>query len=289
MLVNHYHILSVARDASLDAIRAARRRELQRHHPDRFSGAEARAATLRAQAINVAYEVLTDPLKRSAHDDELAFAAAAKAALRAEAQAKAKAEAERAVEERRRREQLEQAKVRAEIARQNMEEARRRHGAQREAENRAGYADPRDRVSSLDPPSRFRLRQLPHALLLVLVLPFVVAFYVGRATWPWIVYGSRLIVVTAVFVAVVVWANSQSAGGGGVAQPVPPQRAPVAATARPAATPTNAPTEKRASAPPPPPAEAPPVLGRPAFAPTKPEQEATDFVRRIQNDIHRKP
>lgn len=62
----HYENLKVARDASPDDIRAAYRSLTRRHHPDRNPD---NADSERVMAvINVAYGVLSDPVKRAEHD-----------------------------------------------------------------------------------------------------------------------------------------------------------------------------------------------------------------------------
>lgn len=62
----HYDNLKVARDAPAEVIRAAYKSLSQKYHPDRHPG-NATAAKVMA-IINAAYEVLSDPDKRRAHD-----------------------------------------------------------------------------------------------------------------------------------------------------------------------------------------------------------------------------
>jgi hypothetical protein len=62
----HYDILKVARDAPIEVIRAAYRALSQKHHPDRRPEDSAAADTM--GLLNQAYEVLTDPERRRAHD-----------------------------------------------------------------------------------------------------------------------------------------------------------------------------------------------------------------------------
>lgn len=62
----HYQNLKVARDASADDIRTAYRALSRRHHPDRNPD-NADAERVMA-VINVAYDVLSDPVKRAEHD-----------------------------------------------------------------------------------------------------------------------------------------------------------------------------------------------------------------------------
>lgn len=66
MARNYYLILGVGADASPDQIKSAYRREAKRLHPDHSGeGSEP------FQAIQEAYEVLGDPGRRRAYDDEL--------------------------------------------------------------------------------------------------------------------------------------------------------------------------------------------------------------------------
>ena len=61
----HYDILEVSPHASPEVIKAAYRSLMQRYHPDRTSVAD---SVRRAQEINDAYAVLSDPAKRRAYD-----------------------------------------------------------------------------------------------------------------------------------------------------------------------------------------------------------------------------
>ncbi len=72
---NHYDNLKVARAASPEDIRAAYRGLTRKHHPDRNPD-NADAERVMA-VINVAYDVLSDPVKRSEHDRWIAQAEAA--------------------------------------------------------------------------------------------------------------------------------------------------------------------------------------------------------------------
>ena len=72
---NHYDNLKVARTASPEEIRAAYRGLTRKHHPDRNPD-NADAERVMA-VINVAYDVLSDPVKRSEHDRWIAQAEAA--------------------------------------------------------------------------------------------------------------------------------------------------------------------------------------------------------------------
>ncbi len=66
MINTHYDSLQVSRTAPLEVIRAAYKILAQKYHPDRNQG-DAEANRL-MQVINVAYEVLSDPIKRAEHD-----------------------------------------------------------------------------------------------------------------------------------------------------------------------------------------------------------------------------
>jgi DnaJ-class molecular chaperone len=63
----HYDNLKVARDAPPEVIRAAYKTLSQKFHPDR--NPHKPNATRTFQLINHAYEVLSDPVKRRAHDE----------------------------------------------------------------------------------------------------------------------------------------------------------------------------------------------------------------------------
>jgi hypothetical protein len=63
---SHYENLKVARDAPPEAIRAAYRALTRKHHPDRHPDSD-EAQRIMA-VVNVAYAVLSDPVKRREHD-----------------------------------------------------------------------------------------------------------------------------------------------------------------------------------------------------------------------------
>jgi curved DNA-binding protein CbpA len=67
----HYEILGVPRDATAADLTAARNRLARRFHPDRHPD-DVRRATLQLQAVNAAYEVLSDAQRRHAYDRALA-------------------------------------------------------------------------------------------------------------------------------------------------------------------------------------------------------------------------
>jgi DnaJ-class molecular chaperone len=62
----HYDNLKVARNAPPEVIRAAYKSLSQKYHPDRNPGSTDAIRII--QIINAAYEVLSDPVKRSTHD-----------------------------------------------------------------------------------------------------------------------------------------------------------------------------------------------------------------------------
>lgn len=64
----HYEILNVRRDASPEVIRAAYKALAQKYHPDRNSSPDAARIM---KEVNLAYEVLSDPVRRRQYDDTL--------------------------------------------------------------------------------------------------------------------------------------------------------------------------------------------------------------------------
>jgi hypothetical protein len=65
MVATHYEVLGVAPSATADQVRAAYRAAARDHHPD--AGGDAG----RMQAVNAAWRVLGDPVRRAAYDREL--------------------------------------------------------------------------------------------------------------------------------------------------------------------------------------------------------------------------
>ena len=70
-LADHYAVLGVSRDATALEIRDAYRRLILLAHPDR-AGAVGLADGAAASLLNVAWETLSDPARRRAHDQQLA-------------------------------------------------------------------------------------------------------------------------------------------------------------------------------------------------------------------------
>ena len=69
--LDHYAILDVSRNANIEQIKRAYRREMSKFHPDRFANGSAeqqRYASLRSQRINEAYRILSDFFSRSEYD-----------------------------------------------------------------------------------------------------------------------------------------------------------------------------------------------------------------------------
>ncbi len=66
---DHYATLGLDRDCSDAHIRAAYRLLAKQHHPDVNGGCP--AAQERTQALNAAYEILSDPLRRAAYNETL--------------------------------------------------------------------------------------------------------------------------------------------------------------------------------------------------------------------------
>ncbi|MHB8948430.1 MAG: DnaJ domain-containing protein [Rhodoferax sp.] len=65
-MTDHYATLGISSAATLADIKKAFRQQASLHHPDRNAAANAAA---RFRAVQEAYEVLSDPDKRQAYDD----------------------------------------------------------------------------------------------------------------------------------------------------------------------------------------------------------------------------
>ncbi|MBK5646144.1 MAG: DnaJ domain-containing protein, partial [Acinetobacter sp.] len=68
MAKNYYEELGVSRDASADEIKKAYRKLARKYHPDISKEADAEA---KMQAINVAYDTLSDSTKKAEYDQIL--------------------------------------------------------------------------------------------------------------------------------------------------------------------------------------------------------------------------
>lgn len=68
----YYQVLGVSQTEPIDAIKKAYRKFAKENHPDLHPGDQ--AAEDRFKEINEAWEVLSDPQKRKAYDEELAGA-----------------------------------------------------------------------------------------------------------------------------------------------------------------------------------------------------------------------
>src|SRR5438552_12670958 len=66
MFVDHYEVLQISPNADLETVRRVYRIQAQRFHPDNLDTGD--AETFRR--ISDAYEVLTDPQRRTAYDRE---------------------------------------------------------------------------------------------------------------------------------------------------------------------------------------------------------------------------
>lgn len=69
--VNYYERLQIAPHATAEEIKASYRRLALEWHPDVVSDARRARAEVQFRAISEAYEVLSDPVRRRAHDDRL--------------------------------------------------------------------------------------------------------------------------------------------------------------------------------------------------------------------------
>jgi len=63
---DHYAVLGLRSAATLAEIKKAFRQQAAQHHPDRSAAADAAA---RFRRVQQAYDVLSDPVKRQAYDD----------------------------------------------------------------------------------------------------------------------------------------------------------------------------------------------------------------------------
>ena len=59
--MNYYEILEISKSATLEVIKAAYKAQISKYHPDNLETGDLK----KAQQINEAYEVLSDPVKRA--------------------------------------------------------------------------------------------------------------------------------------------------------------------------------------------------------------------------------
>lgn len=76
MKVNYYEILGVDRSATDQEIRDRFRTLARENHPDRYRGDDKAGAERKFQTLTEAVNVLTNPVKRRQHDDQLVGGAA---------------------------------------------------------------------------------------------------------------------------------------------------------------------------------------------------------------------
>ncbi|MGK2855609.1 MAG: J domain-containing protein [Thermoanaerobaculia bacterium] len=79
MRVNYYEILGVERSASESDIRDRFRKLARENHPDRYRGPDKADSEKKFQVLTEAMNVLTNPQRRKAHDNELSGGVGARA------------------------------------------------------------------------------------------------------------------------------------------------------------------------------------------------------------------
>lgn len=67
---NYYEMLEISEEASPEVIKAAYKTLVKKYHPDSFCG-DGLVRTKTLQEINIAYEVLSNPNKRKAYDEDI--------------------------------------------------------------------------------------------------------------------------------------------------------------------------------------------------------------------------
>src|SRR5664279_6061424 len=65
---DYYEVLGLAKNASEEEIKKAYRKLAMKHHPDRNQGAASKKSEEQFKEAKEAYEMLSDPQKRSAYD-----------------------------------------------------------------------------------------------------------------------------------------------------------------------------------------------------------------------------
>jgi curved DNA-binding protein CbpA len=71
MKVNYYEVLGVERSANEQEIRERFRKLARENHPDRYRGPDKAEAERSFQTLTEAVNILTNPVKRRQHDDQL--------------------------------------------------------------------------------------------------------------------------------------------------------------------------------------------------------------------------
>ncbi|WP_375561394.1 DnaJ domain-containing protein [Bernardetia sp. OM2101] len=72
---NYYDLLGISKTATIQEIKSAYKKQALKFHPDRNAGnpEEAQLAEERFKLINEAYQVLSDPFKKSSYDNQLEY------------------------------------------------------------------------------------------------------------------------------------------------------------------------------------------------------------------------
>lgn len=133
-LRTHYDNLKVARNAPEAVIRAAYKVLMQKYHPDKFTGSPEAAERI-SKIIHVSFSVLSDPVKRAAHDAWIAEQEREGSAQYQGSQDGANQRRQQEEAARRQREQEEAERWRAEQAYREAEE-QRKHQQQQEEQGR---------------------------------------------------------------------------------------------------------------------------------------------------------
>ncbi|MFM8713881.1 MAG: J domain-containing protein, partial [Actinomycetota bacterium] len=88
-MTDHYAVLGVARNATIDDIRRAYRDRMRKAHPDSRGGMGSSTSSTTAEVTRIAeaWNVLSSPARRAAYDLQLATGSAAGAGARASSSA----------------------------------------------------------------------------------------------------------------------------------------------------------------------------------------------------------
>ncbi len=131
---DYYQAFEVSPQTEPSLIRAAYRRLSQIHHPDKDHSP---GATARSAALNVAYEILSNPLRRAAYDKAyVARTNSRRQDVRRQQEARRQDEVRRQQETRRQDEVRRQEEVRRQQEARRQEEVRRQQEARRREEVR---------------------------------------------------------------------------------------------------------------------------------------------------------